>query len=433
MAPLKVLIIGGGVAGPAAAYWLLRTGAHVTLVERAPQIRASGQQVDLRGQGVPLMKKMGIEEAVRAVTVHEPGMQLIDRSGQTKAFFAVAESGSGRQGFTSEYEIMRGDLVKILYSLTENHPNVRHLFNTTIESFAQDDDDSDPNGKVHVTYQDGHGEDFDLVVGADGTRSWTRRMMLGEGAPDPRRSMGGYIGYFSVPTRPGDSDRATFCHLPGARIIGTRKDVPELTRVYMMFRGKRPALDAALESGDQTRVKTALADLYQGGGWECDRFMDALVHAPEADDLYITPIQEVHLPPGSWSKGRVVLLGDAAHCHTAGGYGCAWGLVGAYVLAGEIATLLQKDDVSPAAAIIQGAAKYEQTFRPVATSMHGGYEWFEDLLAPKTGLGIWALHTFARVASWFRLGEMSGLDGLTSKWQLPEYPELEEDGGRASL
>ncbi|KAL7819461.1 hypothetical protein V8C44DRAFT_318195 [Trichoderma aethiopicum] len=432
MAPLKVLIIGGGVAGPAAAHWLLRLGAHITLVERAPQMRASGQQVDLRGQGVPLMKKMGIEEAVRAATVHEPGMQLIDRSGNTKAFFGVAKSGSGRQGFTSEYEIMRGDLVRILYALTENHPNVRHLFNTTIRSFTQDDE-SDPNGKVHVTFHDGHQEDFDLVVGADGTRSWTRRMMLGEGAPDPRRSMGGYIGFFSVPARPGDSDRATFCHLPGSRIIGTRKDIPELTRVYMMFRGKKPDLDAALEAGDQTRIKQALAALYQGGGWECDRFMDALLHAPEAEDLYITPIQEVHLPQGSWSKGRVVLLGDAAHCHTAGGYGCAWGLVGAYVLAGEIAKLLNKDGSSPTAAIIQGAKNYEETFRPVATSMHGGYEWFEDLLMPKTTIGIWAIHAFAKVASWLRLGEMSGLDELTSKWQLPEYPELEEDRGRAAL
>ena len=61
MASLKVLIIGGGIAGPALAHWLSRIGANVTLIERSPEMRASGQQVDLRAQGVPMMKKMGIE------------------------------------------------------------------------------------------------------------------------------------------------------------------------------------------------------------------------------------------------------------------------------------------------------------------------------------------------------------------------------------
>ncbi|KAL7943570.1 FAD/NAD(P)-binding domain-containing protein [Trichoderma barbatum] len=387
-------------------------------------MRASGQQVDIRGQGVPLMKKMGIEAAVRAASVHEPGTQLIDRNGKIKAFFSVAESGSGKQGFTSEFEIMRGDLVPILYALTENDPNVRHLFDTTIKSFTQDDE-SNPNGKVHVSFQDGHEEDFDLVIAADGTGSRTRKMMLGEDAPDPRREMEGYIGYYSVPSNPGDSDRATFCHLPGARIIGTRKDIPELTRVNMRFHGKKPALDEALRSGDQTRVKQAIADIYQGGGWECDRFMDVLLRSPDSDDLYITPIQEVHLPPGLWSKGRVVILGDAAQCHTAGGYGCAWALVGAYVLAGEIATLLKEDASSPTAAIVQGAKNYEEKFRPISTAMHGGYEWFDNLLAPHSNLGIWCLHTFARVASYLRFDQMSGLNEVTSKWQLPEYPALD--------
>ncbi|KAL7920950.1 hypothetical protein ACQKWADRAFT_297169 [Trichoderma austrokoningii] len=424
MSGLRVLVIGGGVAGPAVTYWLSRIGAHVTLIERSENIRASGQQVDLRGKGVPMMKKMGIEAAVMAARVQEPGMQLIDRNGRTQAFFPVAKSGSGKQGFTSEYEIMRGSLVQILYGLTQGHENVRHLFNTTIKSFTQDDG-KDADSKVHVTFEDGHEEDFDLVIAADGTGSKTRKMMLGADAPDPRRDCGGYIGYYSVPTKTGDSDRGTFCHLPGGRIIGTRKDIPELTRVYMILRGKKPALDAALSSGDSQELKKALADIYQGGGWECDRFTDALRHAPEADDLYCTKIEEVHLPQGSWSKGQVVLLGDSAHCHTAGGYGCAWGLVGAYVLVGEIATSLKNKDLTAPAAIRQGAKAYEENFRPVATSMHGGYDWFEDLMVPKSSIGIWILHRFAKMAAFFSWGEMDGLDKKTNSWKLPEYPALD--------
>ncbi|KAI0125415.1 hypothetical protein BJ170DRAFT_703455 [Xylariales sp. AK1849] len=431
MAPLNVLIVGGGIAGPALAHWLSRIGSNITLIERSPQIRASGQQLDLRAQGVPTMEKMGIEPAVRAATVHEAGTQLIDRNGRTKAFFAAAQGGTGKQSFTSEYEIMRGDLVRILYGLTEKCQNVRHVFNTTIESFTQDKE-SNPDGKVHVSFQDGRKEDFDLVVGADGTGSKIRRMMLGPDAPDPRHRLGGYIGYFSIPSKPGDSDRFTFCYLPGPRVsrmVGTRKDCQEFTRVYMITRGKDnmyTALNAAYKSGNLAELKKAWADLYQDGGWECERFMEGLRHAPEADDLYCTPFEEVRLD--SWSKGRVVLIGDSAHSQTAEGYGCTWGLVGSYVLAGEIATLYEKDRSSPTAAVVQGARNYEEKFRPIATAMHNGNsQFFDAVLSPRSSLGISLLHTFARLGAYFQLDQMAGTNGKASKWPLPDYPVLERE------
>lgn len=426
---MRVLIVGGGIAGPALAHWLSRVGANITLIERSPSIRAYGQQLDLRAQGVPLMKRMCIEGAVRAVTVHESGTQLIDLEGQAKAFFPAAPSGTGKQSFTSEYEIMRGDFVRILYGLTEKRDNVQHLFSTTIDSLTQDPED-DPTGKVHVGFHDGHKGDYDLVVAADGTGSKTRKLMLGPDAPEPRHRLGGNIGFFSIPSKPGDSDRMTLCHLPGpkvSRIIGTRKDCPELTRVYMQMRGHCPALDAVHKSGGLAELKKAWGDLYQGGGWECDRFMKALRDAPEADDLYSTPLEEVRLPEGSWSKGRVVLLGDAAHSQTANGFGCTFALIGAYVLAGEIATLYRKDMLSPAAAVIQGAKNYEKKYRVIATSKYGGNQWIKSIISPRTNLGIWCLHSFARAVSYFQFDQGAGLDAKTSAWRLPDYPELEDD------
>jgi hypothetical protein len=85
--------------------------------------------------------------------------------------------------------------------------------------------------------------------------------------------------------------------------------------------GSDAALDAEYQSGNMAELKKACADLYDDGGWECGRFMEGLRHAPEADDLYCTPFMEVRLPKGTWSKGRVVLLGDSAYSQTAGGFG----------------------------------------------------------------------------------------------------------------
>ncbi|KAI8947921.1 hypothetical protein F4801DRAFT_559116 [Xylaria longipes] len=435
MTSFNVLIVGGGIAGPAAAYWLSRIpGAKITLVERSPQMRASGQQLDIRVAGVDMMKKMGIEPAVRAVRVQEPGTQLIDTDGRLKAYFPAAEDGSGRQSITSEYEIMRADLVKILYRLTENRSNVQHVYNTTVKDFTQDDE-SDPNGKVHVTFSDGRQEDYDLVVAADGTGSKTRKIMLGPDAPDPRHRTGGYIAYFSMPSQPGDSDRATGCMLPGgrmSRIIMTRKDCPELTRIYMMVKKRDDAVDAALKSGDLTSLKKSLAAIYEGGGWETKRFMEALVHAPEADDLYCTPYEEVRLSEGSWSKGRVVLIGDAAHSATANGYGTSWGLIGPYLLAGELATLYEKDKSLPTASIIQAAKNYEKIWRPIALAGHGGSEWAEwagSMLPPRSALGIGLMNWFAGAAAYLRLDKYVGFDGAVGKWKLPDYPTLDQDQG----
>jgi 2-polyprenyl-6-methoxyphenol hydroxylase-like FAD-dependent oxidoreductase len=153
--------------------------------------------------------------------------------------------------------------------------------------------------------------------------------------------------------------------------------------------------------------------------------MKSLRHAPEADDLYCIPIEEVQLPKGSWSKGRVVLIGDAAHALTANGHGYTWGLMGPYILAGEIATLLEKDNSLPVAAVIQGARDYEDKFRPIATVTHGRSHWFESLAFPTWRAGIWILHTIARIAAYFKLEQIGGPGDETSGWELPEYPQLE--------
>ena len=426
MSSLKVLIIGSAIAGPSLAYWLSRIKADVTLIERSPRLRAYGQQVDLRSHGVPMMRKMNIEAAVLAATVHEPGMQLIDQNGQTKAFFPATHTNTGAQSAISEFEIMRGDLVQILYDLTKDHKNVRQVFNTAIEDFTQDDE-SDPSGTVHVHFSDGREEDFGLVVGVDGSGSKTRKLMLGPDGPDPRHSLGAHVGFFSIPAEPGDSNRWTLCHLPGRRVIGTRKDHPDLLRIYMIPYGQQPTLESAYKSGNLTELKKAWADLYQTGEWQCGRFMHDLQHAPEADDLYATCLDEIRLPDGYWSKGQVVPLGDSAYCQTVGGLGVTLRLVGAYVLAGEIARLYEKDKSSPTAAVVQGARNYEEKLRTTTTLAQGNGSSSISKMLPETNFGIRIWHAIAWLAAAVRIGQWGpSADGI-SKWQLPDYPELERD------
>lgn len=101
MAPLKVLIVGGGITGPALAHWLSKLDCDITIVERAPDLRASGQQIDLRGEGVTVMRRMGIESAVRAKVVQEEGTEFVDKNGRRQAYFGANKTGQGRQSLTS--------------------------------------------------------------------------------------------------------------------------------------------------------------------------------------------------------------------------------------------------------------------------------------------------------------------------------------------
>lgn len=117
MAPLNVLIIGAGIAGNFLALLLSKLNHNVTVVERYPTLRTSGLQLDLRGHGIKILKRMGLEEAFRAKSTPEQGTQVVDSSGTCHASFPANMTGRGQQGFTSDYEIMRPQHVFETYAM----------------------------------------------------------------------------------------------------------------------------------------------------------------------------------------------------------------------------------------------------------------------------------------------------------------------------
>ncbi|CUM68578.1 uncharacterized protein PRCAT00006305001 [Priceomyces carsonii] len=125
---------------------------------------------------------MGLFNEIRRKVVNEEGMCLVDAKGNTKALFLANKSGKGAQSFTSEYEIMRGDLVRILYDATKD--NVEYIYNMTIERFEQDED------YVTAYFSDGQTGKYDILVGADGQCSRIRQAIQPPDAPDPIKRFG---------------------------------------------------------------------------------------------------------------------------------------------------------------------------------------------------------------------------------------------------
>lgn len=363
-----MLISGASIAGPVLAYWLYKYGFEVKIVERAPELRMGGQNLDLRDAGRKVAEQMGIIDEILGKNTGELGVQFIDSDYKVSGAFPK----SGDSGFTSELEIVRGDLVQILVDHTKEVVDYR--FGDSIKALAEQGD------HVLVTYDKGGQESFDLVIAADGVRSTTRSLIFGEEAKF--NDLGLYNVYLTLEKTKDDTDWARWYNAPGSRVLFLRPDSEGAIRASLSFLSS----DDSYLKAPREEQRKMIIDKLDGIGWEGSRLVDAL---STGADFYFDKFMQVMAP--RWSSGRMAMVGDAAYCPTAiTGMGTSLAVIGAYVLAGELA---KNDDYS------QAFAAYEQKFRPFVTSVQKlppGTPW---VVHPKYKWGVAVLNTFISIAA----------------------------------
>ncbi|AZM55765.1 FAD-dependent oxidoreductase [Streptomyces sp. WAC 01529] len=315
LAHLNILISGAGVAGPALALWLSRYGARVTVLEKAPALREGGFAVDFRGEvHRTVLQRMGIWDEVHRRQTHM-GRQTIVGADDKERVDLPAFLMSG------DVEISRGDLSAILYERTRER--VEYVFGDSLTSLTEDSEG------VEVTFGHGAPRRFDLVVGADGLHSNTRRLAFGDEARY-LRFLGYYVAGFEIPNHLGLNRTARMYSEPGRTLMISNYDGdPDRAGAALIFRSE--LLDH--DRHDTAEQKKILAATFAGMGWT--HAARALEGLQGAEHLYFDAIAQIHVD--RLSKGRVVLLGDAGYGATMGGIGTGTALVGAYVLAGELA------------------------------------------------------------------------------------------------
>ena len=220
-----------------------------------------------------------------------------------------------------------------------------------------------------------------------------------------------YLGFcfagFTVPNDRGLAHEAVIYAEPGrvARVYAVRTS-PTLHAI-LNFSYPRPPFSGHADEGAQRRLT---AEMFAGRGWETSRMVDAM---RKADDLYFDSVSQIHMP--AWSSGRVVLVGDAAHAPSfLSGQGTSLALVGAYVLAGELATHEEPE---------QAFAAYERICRPFveanqALATRGG-----SLLLPASAEELERRNRWLVETSGSAAGEDAGGDGRKehSLLKLPDY------------
>jgi 2-polyprenyl-6-methoxyphenol hydroxylase-like FAD-dependent oxidoreductase len=313
-----VLISGAGIGGPALAFWLARRGFEVTVVESAPAPRPGGHAVDLRGAGREVVERMGLLDAVIAERADERGFAYADARGRLTA--RMPASLFGGEGMVAEIEIMRGSLARILHEATRG--DAEYVFGDRVTALAQDEDG------VTVTFARGPARRFGVVVGADGLHSSVRALAFG---PEEEfvRHLGAYMAYFTVPD-PGTLDNWFLMHgAPGGLVAGLRPENGGTAKAMLAFTSRETGYDRR----DVAAQKQMLASRFAGARWLVPQILAAM---PDAPDFYFDSLSQVRA--GRWHRGRTVLLGDAGYCCSPlAGLGTALALVGAYVLAGELA------------------------------------------------------------------------------------------------
>lgn len=338
-----ILISGAGVAGPALAVLLTRSGHRVVVVESATGIRPGGQTVDLRGAGAEVVRRMGLLDQMKRRALDQRGIAWVRSDGRRRAEMPV--DAFGGNGMVSKLEILRGDLVEALYAACRDTAEFR--FGTRISALEPLD------GGVVATLTDGTRVSADLVVGADGPHSGVRRLTFG---PDETflRPLGGYHAWFTAPDEVGLDGWFLMYQAAGGLNASMRPSRdPRSAKAGLAFRSGPLTYDRR----DLDAQRRLLADRFVGAGWQCDALLAA---ATAADDFYFDEFAQVHME--SFTAGRVTLVGDAAYCASPlSGMGTSLALVGAYLLAGELGPAAGNLSIEH---VERALANYGRTMRP---------------------------------------------------------------------
>jgi 2-polyprenyl-6-methoxyphenol hydroxylase-like FAD-dependent oxidoreductase len=389
-----VLISGASIAGPALAYWLGRHGFRVTVVEKAPAPRPGGQAVDFKGRTHrAVLERMGIWEEVLARQTGTHDTVYLDRAGRELAVMRGEFTGG-------DVEILRGDLAAILHERSAR--TCEYRFGDSVTALTQ------TAGDVHAEFEHGAAQDFGLVIGADGIHSRVRLLAFG-----PDRDYVRHLGYYyCVAGAPGwghDGQRreritARAWNAPGRMAArGGSKG----SQLYVFASGE---LDSA--RSDSAAQRRLIAATFGDMGGEVPSMLEEL---GGLGDFYLDAIAQVRMA-GRYTSGRVALVGDAGYGNTLGGFGTGLAVVGAYVLAGELAAA---GGDHPAA-----FARYDQIMRRYARI--AGNSSTGKFLAPATARGI-------RARNWFLRSRTFGLmtkfgDKAANDIDLADYPAPAESG-----
>ncbi len=307
----NVLISGASIAGLTAAWWLRHIGYQVTVVELASAPRTNGAAVDLNEATVAIAKRMGLYEKLKSYQLGVDRVEYKNAADVTEGTIMIRE---GQEAPGDEIEIERNKFVAVLMKELKD---VKFLFSNNISTLEET-----ANG-INVGFKNGEHNSYDLVIGADGSHSGTRKLWFG-----PEENYAHLMGaYFSISIMDEvlvpERTMQTFS-IPYKSVMLNAYNCK--TDIIFIFLSDQ---EIVYDYKDIPAQRQIIADQFKDTGW---RTTELLHKVAKSDSFYFDKFNQIKMP--HWSKGRVALIGDAAYCPSpASGQGGSLAMQGAAALA----------------------------------------------------------------------------------------------------
>ena len=309
----KVAVAGSGVVGLAAAIQLAKAGIEVDVFEAKPELSALGSGISLQGNALRAFDALGAWEDIREAGYPFEGLNLRAPGPDAPIVAQLPDVKTGGPDYPSAMGMPRPALARILLDHAQKAgANVR--FGAKVTGVGARGDDA-----VEVFINDESAGVYDLLIGADGLNSAVRELIGIEAKPEST-GMGIWRSFVS---RPAEVERSELYYGGPMYIAGYTPTGQDSMYAFLVEK----AQDRFGVSDDEaTRIMLEESRAY-GGPWNSIRAdLEAGAHA---NYTWFT----THFVEGGWNRGRVVLIGDAAHsCPPTIAQGAAQGLEDALVL-----------------------------------------------------------------------------------------------------
>ncbi len=361
----RALVVGGGIAGPAVALFLARAGIEPVVFEAYPRADDVGGAFQIAPNGLRVLAELGLADVLLAQGRACSDMTFRNHQGRLIGVVRTARSGCG-------VNILRAAVHRALRDEAERRGITVH-YRRRLTGI------SEAGREVVATFDDGTTEVGDYLVGADGVHSRVRACVLPEHAT-PRDTQMVSIGGFCAPdvpppADPDDADRLTFVVGPRHQLGYAKFDSAHWgwwCHVHAPDADER----AALMTMPFSALRERMLERYRGWSAPASEFIAS------TQEWARTAIHDVPRLP-TWHRGRVLLLGDAAHAMSpAGGQGASLALEDAMVF-GRLAA----DATMP---IEDAMSRFESLRRRRAEKMVAqGYENDRRSLRELGPVGMW--------------------------------------------